>query len=271
MLENIDFQSIINNYLLPWGSKILLALIIFIIGRLVAKGIVRVTAKVLGRSKLDTMIVGFITSILGAVLLLIVIIAALEPLGVDTTSLVALIGAAGLAIGLALQDSLKNFAAGFMLILFRPFKEGDFIEAAGVKGVAEKVSILTTIMRTVDNREIIVPNGNIFGNNIINFSARDTRRVDLVFGIGYDADLKLAKQLLCEMLEADERVLKDPAYVVAVSELADSSVNFVVRPWVKSSDYWDFHFDMQERVKLRFDEAGISIPFPQMDVHLQQQ
>ncbi|WP_119393761.1 mechanosensitive ion channel family protein [Salinibius halmophilus] len=270
MLENIDYQAIINDILLPWGSKILMALVIFFIGRLVAKGIVRVTEKVLGRSKLDTMIIGFITSILSAVLILIVIIAALEPLGVDTTSLVALIGAAGLAIGLALQDSLKNFAAGFMLILFRPFKEGDFIEAGGATGVAEKVSILTTIMRTVDNREIIVPNGNIFGNNITNFSARDTRRVDMVFGIGYDADLKLAKQLLCEMLENDERVLKDPAYVVAVSELADSSVNFVVRPWVKSSDYWPFFFDMQEQVKLRFDEAGVSIPFPQMDVHIQQ-
>lgn len=270
MFAQLDFAQITTDYIIPWGSSILLAIIIFVAGRLISKGVMRMITKMLSRSKLDAMIIGFMTSIISAVLLLIVIIASLEPLGVDTTSLVALIGAAGLAVGLALQDSLKNFAAGFMLILFRPFKEGDFVDAGGAMGVAEKVSILTTTMRTVDNREIIIPNGNIFGSNITNFSARDTRRVDMTFGISYDADLKLAKQILCQLLEQDERVLADPAYVVAVSELADSSVNFVVRPWVKSEDYWDFFFQMQERVKLAFDEAGIGIPYPQMDVHLQQ-
>ncbi|MEH6577137.1 MAG: mechanosensitive ion channel domain-containing protein [Amphritea sp.] len=254
-------------YVLPWVINITLAVVIFIVGRTVAKMIVKLLAKALRRGKMDEILVNFITSIVNVLLLLVVIVAALDQLGVDTTSLIALVGAAGLAIGLALQGSLQNFAAGVMLIVFRPFKEGDFIDAAGVAGIVETISIFNTIMRTADNKEVIIPNGNIYSGVITNYSARDTRRVDMVFGIGYDDDLKKAKAVLEDIINSDERVLKDPAPVIAVSELADSSVNFVVRPWVNSADYWGVMFDTTETVKLRFDEEGISIPYPQMDIH----
>jgi small conductance mechanosensitive channel len=212
--------------------------------------------------------VTFLSSILRWVLLLFVVIAALSQLGINTTSLVALLGAAGLAIGLSLQSSLSNFASGVMLIIFRPFTKGHFVEAGGATGVIEKISIFTTTMTTPDNKEVIVPNGAILASNITNFSARPTRRVDMVFGISYDDDIRKAKALLAEILAADQRVLPEPAPVVAVGALADSSVNFLVRPWVNSADYWAVYWDTQEAVKLKFDEAGISIPYPQMDVHL---
>jgi small conductance mechanosensitive channel len=260
-----------DQYVLPWIINIAFAVAIFFIGKMVIKVIIGLVGKILNRSKMDKMLIDFVLSISNAVLLLVVIVAALDRLGVDTTSLIAIVGAAGLAIGLSLQDSLKNFAAGVMLLLFKPFKEGDFVEAAGVSGIIENISIFTSLMRTVDNREIIVPNGSIYGGVIINYSARDTRRVDMVFGIGYEADLRQAKQLLSDIIAEDERVLKDPETVIAVSELADSSVNFIVRPWVKSEDYWGVLWDTTEKVKLRFDEAGISIPYPQMDVHLHKQ
>jgi small conductance mechanosensitive channel len=181
--------------------------------------------------------------------------------------LIALIGAAGLAVGLSLQSTLQNLAAGVMLIIFRPFKAGDFIDAGGVVGTVENIQIFNTVMRTGDNREIIVPNGGIFGGTITNYSARETRRVDMVFGIGYDDDIRKAKEVIKGILDADTRILKDPAPLIAVGELADSSVNFNVRPWCKSGDYWDVYFDTHEKIKLTFDEQGISIPYPQMDVH----
>lgn len=259
--------SFIDVYVIPWVINIALAIAIFVIGRMVVKFLVSLLGKVLRKGKMEDILVNFISAIANVLLLLVVIVASLDQLGVDTTSLIALVGAAGLAVGLALQGSLQNFAAGVMLIVFRPFKEGDFIEAAGVAGVVEKISIFNTIMRTGDNKEVIVPNGNIYSGVITNYSARDTRRVDMVFGIGYGDDLKKAKALLEEIVTSDERVLQDPAPVIAVSELADSSVNFVVRPWVKSADYWAVKFDTTESVKLRFDQEGISIPFPQMDVH----
>ena len=202
-------------------------------------------------------------------MLLVVIIASLNQLGVDTTSLIALIGAAGLAVGLALQGTLQNFAAGVMLIIFRPFKTGDFVEAGGCAGIVENVSIFNTVMRTGDNKEVTIPNGAIYGGTITNYSAKPTRRVDLVFGIGYDDDIKKAKAILEQLMNDDERILSDPAPLVAVGELADSSVNFNVRPWVNSADYWGVYFDLTENVKLAFDAAGISIPYPQMDVHSQ--
>ncbi|WP_372597963.1 mechanosensitive ion channel family protein [Amphritea sp.] len=259
--------SFFDVYVLPWAINIALAAAIFIVGRMVTKVLVNLLGKALRKGKMEEILVNFISSIANILLLLVVIVASLDRLGVDTTSLIALVGAAGLAVGLALQGSLQNFAAGVMLIVFRPFKEGDFIEAAGVAGVVEHISIFNTIMRTGDNKEVIVPNGNIYSGVITNYSARDTRRVDMVFGIGYDDDLKKAKALLQEIVTSDERVLQDPAPVIAVSELADSSVNFVVRPWVKSGDYWAVKFDTTESVKLRFDQEGISIPYPQMDVH----
>lgn len=261
----------VDQYILPWAIDVALAIAIFFIGKILIKMILGLFRKILNRSNMDQMLVDFVLSITNAILFLVVIVAALDRLGVDTTSLIAIVGAAGLAIGLSLQDSLKNFAAGVMLLLFKPFKEGDFIEAAGVSGIVEKISIFNSMMRTVDNRSIIVPNGSIYGGVIINYSAKDTRRVDMVFGIGYEADLRKAKQLLADIIAEDDRILKDPETVIAVSELADSSVNFIVRPWVNSADYWVVLWDTTEKVKLRFDEAGISIPFPQMDVHLHKQ
>lgn len=248
--------------------SLVLAIAIFVIGRMVAKLLASIFQKVLERAKVDSILAHFLTGIVRSMLMLFVIIAALGQLGVDTTSLIALLGAAGIAVGLALKDSLQNFASGVMLILFRPFKSGDFIDAGGVMGVVETITVFSTTMRTGDNKEVIVPNGGIYGGTITNFSARATRRVDMTFGIGYDSDLLKAKTILAEMVEADERILKDPKPVIAVGELADSSVNILVRPWVNSADYWGVYWDMQERVKLRFDEEGISIPFPQMDVHV---
>lgn len=267
MLENLDIAAMSQTYVIPWAINIVLALVIFFVGRIVVNIITSIVRKLLGRAEMDDILIDFISSILRTALLLFVIIAALDQLGVDTTSLIALLGAAGLAVGLALQGSLQNFASGVMLIVFRPFKSGDFVEAGGVSGTVEKISIFSTQMRTGDNREIIVPNGKIYGDTITNFSARETRRIDMVFGIGYDDDLKKAQTILQSLVDADERILKDPETLIAVSELADSSVNFVVRPWVKSGDYWAVKFDLTENVKLAFDEQGISIPYPQMDIH----
>jgi small conductance mechanosensitive channel len=268
MLENINVAEIMETYIIPTGINVLMAIVIYIIGKIVVGILVGVFGKIMANSKYDDMLVDFLKAIVRSVLMLFVIVAALDQLGVDTTSMVAILGAAGLAIGLSLQGSLQNFASGVMLLVFRPFKKGDFVEAGGTAGVVQNITIFTTLMLTPDNKEIIVPNGAIYGGNITNFSARDTRRVDMVVGIGYDADLKRAKEILNEMVQADERILAEPAPTVAVSELADSSVNFVVRPWVKSSDFWGVKFDFTEQVKIRFDAEGISIPFPQMDVHL---
>lgn len=263
-----QMSEMMDTYIIPWGINIVMAIVIYIIGKMVVGILINVFGKIMARSKYDDMLIDFIKAILRAVLMLFVIIASLNQLGVNTTSLVAILGAAGLAIGLSLQGSLQNFAAGVMLLVFKPFKAGDFIEAGGATGVVKSISIFTTIMTTGDNKEIIVPNGGIYGGNITNFSAKETRRVDMVVGIGYDSDLKKAKEILNEMVAADVRILKDPAPTVAVAELADSSVNFVVRPWVASGDYWGVKFDFTEAVKLRFDAEGISIPFPQMDVHV---
>lgn len=267
-LEADKMSEMLDTYVIPWGINIFMAIVIYIVGRMVVGVLINVFGKVMARSKYDDMLIDFVKAIIKAILMLFVIVASLDQLGVDTTSLVAIFGAAGLAIGLSLQGSLQNFAAGVMLLVFRPFKAGDFVEAAGTSGTVKTITIFNTIMTTPDNKEVIVPNGKIYGDNIINFSAKDTRRVDMVVGIAYDADLKKAKDILLEMVAADDRILTEPEPKVAVSELADSSVNFVVRPWVASADYWAVKFDFTEAVKLRFDAEGISIPFPQMDVHL---
>ncbi|ALM89454.1 MULTISPECIES: mechanosensitive ion channel family protein [Alteromonas] len=268
LFSSSDVERYINDYAIPWGINIAMAIVIYVIGRIVVGFILSLFRRLMAKSKYDAMLVDFLEAIISAILMLFVIVASLNQLGVDTTSLVAILGAAGLAIGLSLQDSLKNFAAGVMLLVFKPFKSGDFVEAAGTAGTINKIGIFTTTMTTPDNKEIIVPNGGIYSNNITNYSAKETRRVDMVVGIGYDADLRKAKEILNEMVRADERILSEPAPTVAVSELADSSVNFVVRPWCKASDFWGVKFDFTEQVKLRFDQEGISIPFPQMDVHL---
>lgn len=266
-MENLDIQALISDYVIPWGIKIVFALVIFYVGRMVVNVVVNSIKKLLNARGMDEILVSFLTSIIRWVLLLFVVIAALSQLGINTTSLVALLGAAGLAIGLSLQSSLSNFASGVMLIIFRPFSKGDFVEAGGATGVVQSISIFTTTMTTPDNKVVIVPNGAILGNNITNFSAKDTRRVDMVFGISYDDDIRKAKQILEEIIAADDRVLDEPAPVIALSELADSSVNFIVRPWAKSEDYWALLWETTETVKLKFDEAGVSIPYPQMDVH----
>ncbi len=267
MSENIDIQQMLETFVLPWAINIVMAIAIFIIGKFVVGVLVKIAKKLMAKAKVDNILINFIGSIVKTVLLLFVVIAALDQLGVNTTSMIALIGAAGLAIGLALQGTLQNLASGVMLIIFRPFSDGDFIEAGGVSGVVEQIGIFSITMRTGDNREVIIPNGEIYGGTITNYSARTTRRVDMVFGIGYGDDLKKAKDILNRILSEDERILKDPAPSVGVAELADSSVNFNVRPWVATADYWAVYSDIHEKVKLTFDAEGISIPYPQIDIH----
>jgi len=236
--DNIDIQQLIETYVLPWGINIVMALAVFVIGKFIVGILVKLSKKLMVKANVDKLLVNFIGSIINTVLLLFVVI-----------------------------GTLQNLASGVMLIIFRPFTDGDFIEAAGVTGVVEELGIFSITMRTGDNREIIIPNGEVYGGTITNNSRRATRRVDMVFGIGYDDDLKKAKDILNRILSEDERVLKDPAPLVAVAELADSSVNFNVRPWCATGDYWSVYFDTHEKVKLTFDAEGISIPYPQMDVH----
>lgn len=262
--SDVDY---LNLYIIPWGINLALALVIFIIGRWIARGISNVVKRLMRKAELDEILTSFVSNILYFALLVVVIIAALDQLGVNTSSVLAIFATAGLAVGLALKDSLSSFAAGTMLVLFKPFKAGDFIEAAGINGVVEKIRIFSTVMRTGDNREITVPNSQIYGGTIVNYSARDTRRIDMTFGIGYEDDIKQAKSLMEEALNEDERILKDPAPVILLMELADSSINFAVRPWVNSDDYWVVRADLMEKVKEKFDNAGISIPYPQRDVH----
>ncbi|MPV86141.1 mechanosensitive ion channel [Cardiobacteriales bacterium ML27] len=262
-------MALINQYALPWAKNIIFALVIFIIGRYVAKAVQKLIMRLVKRSTQDEMLINFIASIVGAILLLFVIIAALSQLGIDTTSLIALIGAAGLAIGLSLQDSLKNFAAGVMILVFKPFVKGDYVEVTGGKeaGTVEDISIFTMTMKTLDNKEIIVPNGAILLAPIINYSKHETRRVDMVFSISYDDDIRQAKTLMADILTQHNLVLQDPAPVVAVAALADSSINFNVRPWCKTADYWTIYSDVHQQVKEAFDAAGITIPYPQVQMH----
>ncbi|WP_213997641.1 mechanosensitive ion channel domain-containing protein [Arsukibacterium sp.] len=264
---NTFFQEnheVILGYLL----QLVAAIVIFYVGRIVARGISRLLERGLLARSVDKAVVAFLVSIVYAVVLIATVLMALSQIGVQTTSFIAILGAAGLAIGLALQGSLANFASGILIILFRPFKAGDFIDGGGVSGTVEKIEIFQTQMTTPDNKRVIVPNAQITGGPITNYSSEPIRRVDLVIGISYDSDLLLAKKLLEEILQNDERVLADPAFSIKVGALADSSVNLNVRPWVNSADYWGVYWDTLEKVKLTFDEKGIGIPFPQMDVHL---
>ena len=246
------------------------AIVIFFIGRLIARLLVRGLRKVLQRQEVDKTLETFVCNLAGMVLLVFVIIAAISALGIQTASFIAVLGAAGLAIGLALQGSLSNFAAGVLIVLFRPYKVGDWVEAAGISGSVEEVQILTTVLKTGDNKRVIVPNSQIMDAIITNYSANDTRRVDMVVGVSYSDDLDKVRATIEELIAAEDRILDEPAPTIAVSELADSSVNFVVRPWVATSDYWGVHFDLTEAIKKRFDQEGISIPFPQQDVHIYQ-
>ncbi len=260
-----------EKFVAPWSVKILVALIIFLVGHMVAKIISRILGRVLSHTKLDRILVEFIQSLANALLLVFVVVAALDQLGVNTNSVIAVLGAAGLAIGLALQGSLQNFAAGFMLLIFRPFKSGDFVEAAGTAGVIEKIGIFSTTMHTGDNKEVIIPNGSIYSSNIVNYSKRPTRRIDMIFSIGYADDIRLARDVIAAIIADEPRVLPEPEPLIAVGELGASSVNFFVRPWVKTEDYWPVKYSLTEKIKVAFDENGITIPFPQMDVHWNRQ
>ncbi len=265
-MENITIW--VSEHAFDWGIKIVIAIAIFIVGKIIARILSNLIKKAMTRAGTDAILVGFIGNITYGILLVAVVLAAIDSLGVNVTSLMAIVAAAGLAIGLALKDSLGNFAAGVMIIIFRPFKIGDFITAGGVSGVVDEIGLFATIMHTGDNQRLIVPNSSIIGGNITNTSALPTRRIDLVFGIGYTDNIGQARDIMMAVIEADERILKDPAPAIAVGELADSSVNLNVRPWVDSGDYWPVRADLLENIKVKFDEAGISIPYPQQDVHM---
>ncbi|MFT7144631.1 MAG: small conductance mechanosensitive channel [Alphaproteobacteria bacterium] len=266
---DIDIE-IIQEYILTFGLNIAIALAIFIVGKKIAKLAVVLSRKGMKKSKIDPTLISFLSNIIYGLIITFVAISALDRLGVQTASLAAILAAVGLAVGLALQGSLSNFAAGVMVILFRPFKIGDFVEVAGVSGVVKDISIFTTTIKTGDNKTIISPNASITSKNIINYSTEETRRVDMVFGCGYGDDIKKVKELLLEIASKDDRILKTPETLVAVAELADNSVNFNVRVWVKSADYWAVLYQTNETVKLTFDKQGLSIPYPQHDVHLHQ-
>ncbi|MEE4242956.1 MAG: mechanosensitive ion channel domain-containing protein [Desulfopila sp.] len=253
---------------ITYGAKIVVSLLIFLVGKWLAGKVTDIIARLMERQKVDLTLVKFLKNIIYYILLVAVLVAAAGHLGINTASFLTIIGAASLAIGLALKDSLANFSSGVMLILFRPFRVGDFIVAAGESGTVQEISVFNTILHTGDNQKKIIPNGAISNSTITNITANPTRRIDLTVGIGYDDDIRKAKAILEKILAAEERILTEPPPVVAVSELAESSVNLVVRPWVKTEDYWGVYFHLTETIKTTFDEEGISFPFPQRDIHM---
>jgi len=272
MNENIEkllerLPEIVTTY----GVKIFLAIAVFIIGKWLARSLANLLAKGMSAKRVDPTVTGFTSNIAYYALFTMVVIAALGQLGIQTASFVAIIGAAGLAVGFALQGSLANFASGVLLILFRPFKIGDFVEAGGTAGSVNNISIFSTVLKTPDNKTIIVANSSVMGGNIVNYSTEPERRVDLTVGVSYNANLDTVRSELESIVVAEKRILAERGITIAVSELADSSVNFVFRVWAKTEDYWGVYFDLNEQIKRRFDTAGIEIPFPQMDVHVTQQ
>ena len=265
-----NIVELLQSLVVTYGLNVLWAIVIFIIGRWAAGLASRLVKRVLTKADVDKSLINFVGQLVYIGILVFAIIAVFERLGVETTSFIAVLGAAGLAIGLALQGALGNFAAGVMILLFKPFKVGDKVEVADIVGNVERIQIFNTILVTPDKRTVIIPNGQVTGNPIINYSTKGVIRIDMVFGIGYEDDLLKAKQILEEIVNNHELVVKDPPPTVGVSELADSSVNFAVLPHVKVNDYWDAYFDLTEKIKLRFDQEGISIPYPQQDVHMHQ-
>ena len=251
-----------------YGLKLIFSLVIFFIGKRLARLITNLVIKGLKKQDVDIELIGFFNSLIYWILFALVCIATLGQLGIQTASFIALIGAAGLAIGLALQGSLSNFAAGVLIIILRPIKVGEFVEIAGESGSVQSIRIFTTELRTGDNKCVIIPNQRVLNSNIINYSSTGRRRIDMVFGIGYNDDIDHARKVISDIINADKRILSDPEPQIAVSELADSSVNFVVRPWVKTADYWGVRFDLIESIKKRFDEEKISIPFPQQEINI---
>jgi small conductance mechanosensitive channel len=260
-----------HNLILNYFWQFVVAILIIYVGKAFARFVRKIIVNYMAKQQVDATVVSFTASIIHGLLLAFVFISAISHVGFNTTSLVAIIGAAGLAIGLALQGSLSNFASGVLLILFKPFKAGDFIETAGIAGVVEEILIFSTKLKTGDNKTVIIPNGAITGGTITNYSTKSTRRIDMVIGVSYSADLAKTKQVLTQVVTDHALVLKEPAVTIAVSELADSSINFVVRPWVNSADYWPVKFALLEQIKTSLDAAGIEIPFPQLSVHINQE
>lgn len=267
-VEGMDLNTLLNDWIIPYGTKITIAILIYMIGKRLARLISRLLGKMALVSTKDEMLQSFVTSISFFLFMLIIIIAALSQLGINTSSLVALIGAAGLAVGLALQSSLQNFASGVMLLIFKPFKKGDFIEAGGISGKVEQMGLLLLELRTGDNKSILIPNSKVFGDSIINYSSNETRRIDFIFDISYESDIEKAKQIIKECLLAEPRIMRNPEPLIVVGALESSSVQLFVRPWVDTNDYWAVNFAIKEKIKLAFDEAGISIPYNQLDVNL---
>ena len=266
-----NYQELIQKayeLLLGYGPRLLLAILTLIIGLWVIKIIVRIVLRAMEKGELDESLRPFLTSLIGVMLKILLVISVASMVGVQMTSFIAVLGAAGLAVGLALQGSLGSFAGGVLILIFRPYKVGDFIEAQGHSGVVKEIQVFNTILKTPDNKTVIIPNGPLSNGSIINYSTEPTRRVDMTFGIGYGDDIAAARKVMNAIIEEDSRILKDPAPMIVVSELADSSVNFAVRTWVNGADYWGVYFDMHEKVKIEFDNNKISIPFPQTDVHL---
>lgn len=268
-MEWMTYVEAVPTLAREYGLNLLAALLIFFVGKWLARRLVNLGSRLMNQRGIDATVGGFVSNILYMALLMLIIIAALSQLGIPTAQFIAVIGAAGLAIGLALQGSLSNFASGVLLVTFRPCKVGDYIEAGGVSGTVREITVFSTTLVTPDQRTITVPNSGIMGGPITNYSTSSSRRLDMVIGVSYDSDLKQVKSLLREIVEGDERVLDAHKPVqIGVLALADSSVNIAVRPWVATADYWPLHFDLHERIKQRFDEEGVGIPYPQMDVHL---
>lgn len=264
-----DMQQLLVDYnVIELGIRLLGAILIFIIGRWIARRLVSLVGKTMRKRGIDDLLITFISNILGVILLLVVVLISVGHLGIEVTPLIAILGGAAIAIGLALQSSLSNFASGIMLVSFRPFTRGNFVEAGGVSGVVQSVGIFHTTLQTPDNRLVIVGNSAITGSPITNYSAYDTRRIDLIIGVHYDDDLKLARDTIMGVLKAHENVLEDPEPVIMLMELGDSSVDFAVRPWVRSEHFWPTRSDLLEQIKTALEEAGCSIPFPQRDVHV---
>ena len=273
--EHLGFSLDVNKYYdlaiqygTEYGLKIIGAILIYYIGKMLATGLRNLVGKALEHQKVETTLVEFATSAIYYGLMAVVFLAAISNIGIQTTSFMAILGAAGLAVGLALKDTLSNIGSAVVILVFRPFKVGDYINAGGAEGTVDKISLFTTTISPVDNRLIIVPNSAITLGNITNFSSKPVRRVDHVVGIGYNEDIKKAKEVMYAVIEKSAHTISDPAPLVAVTELADSSVNFTVRAWVSSADYWDAYFEIIEEIKYALDDANISIPFPQMDVHM---
>ena len=270
----MDFQPYLEKIIelaVTYAPKLLLAIITLIVGHIVIKTIIKSIRKLSEKRSFDLTLQKFLISLTKALLYVLLIVSVASMVGIETTSFIAVLGAAGLAIGLALQGSLSNFAGGVLILAFKPFKVADVIDAQGFLGIVDEIQIFNTIIKTFDNRVIIIPNGALANGPITNITREDTRRVDMEFGVGYTDDIDKVKQILTDLIKADERVLNEPAEpFIVMKELGESSVNFVVRAWCKASDYWDIYFGMMEKVKKTFDKEGVSIPFPQRDVHLYQ-